>query len=122
MEFFIRQNATEPILKLKLIDDGKNDKSLYNDLLENSMITFEMFDIKTGEHQILNSLCSVTTRTKKYNFTTDEFYIIYKFNENDTLVKGKFEGIVTIQFRDTDLNPTTKLIVPIREKLYINVV
>ena len=49
MEFFIRQGASEPILKLRMIDDGKNDKSSFNDMLENSDITFEMFDVKTEE-------------------------------------------------------------------------
>ena len=46
MEFFIRQGSTDPILKMRLIDDGKNDKSSFNDLLENSDITFEMVDHK----------------------------------------------------------------------------
>ena len=122
MEFFIRQTSSEPVLKLRLIDDGKNDKSSFNDLLENSSITFEMFDVKTGDHQILNAPCYITTRTKKYNQTTDEYYIVYQFTEVDTSVKGRFEGIVTIQFLDTNQAPTTKLIVPIKEKLYINVV
>ncbi len=27
MEFFIRQGASEPILKLRLVDDGKNDST-----------------------------------------------------------------------------------------------
>lgn len=122
MEFFIRHTSSEPVLKLRLVDDGKNDKSSFNDLLENSSITFEMFDVKTGDYQVLNAQCNITTRTKKYNQTTDEYYIVYQFTENDTSVKGRFEGIVTIQFLDTNLNPTTKLIVPIKEKLYINVV
>jgi len=65
MEFFIRQGATEPILKMRLIDDGKNDKSSFNDMLENSDITFEMFDVKTEEYHILNGQCLLTTRTKK---------------------------------------------------------
>lgn len=117
MEFFIRQTSTKPILKLRLIDDGKNDKSLFNDLLETATITFEMFDVKTGEPQVLNSTCYITTRTKKYNFTTDEYYITYQFTENDTSVKGRYEGIITILFADNN-----KLIVPIKEKLYINVI
>lgn len=117
MEFFIRQKSTEPVLKLRLIDDGKNDKSSFNDLLETATITFEMFDVKTGDAQILNAPCYVTTRTKKYNFTTDEYYIVYQFTESDTSVKGRFEGIVTILFTDNK-----KLIVPIKEKLYINIV
>lgn len=122
MDFFIRQGATDPILKLKLIDDGKNDKSSFNDLLENSRITFDMMDVKTNIPQILGEECSITTRTKKYDQTTDEYYIVYRFTEEGTSVKGKYEGIVTIQFLDTNSNPTSKLIVPIREKLFINVI
>ena len=50
MEFFIRQGATDPILKMRLIDDGKNDKSSFNDMLESgTTITFEMFDVNTNE-------------------------------------------------------------------------
>jgi hypothetical protein len=122
MDFFIRQTSTEPVLKLKIIDDGTNDRSYFNDLLENSRITFEMFDVKTGEHQILNSPCALTNVTRKVNQTVDEYYIVYQFTEFDTMVKGRFEGVVTVQFLDTDLNPTTKLIVPIKEKLFINIV
>jgi hypothetical protein len=122
MEFFIRQNATDPILKLRLIDDGKNDKSSFNELLENSSISFDMFDVKDESYQVLNGQCNITTRTKKFDNTTDEYYIIYRFTENDTSVKGRYEGVVTIQFMDTGMTPTNKLIVPLKEKLYINVV
>lgn len=117
MEFFIRQFSTKPILKLRLIDDGKNDKSSFNDLLETATITFEMSDVKTGDAQILNAPCYITTRTKKYHQTTDEYYITYQFTESDTSVKGRFEGVVTILFADNN-----KLILPIKEKLYINIV
>ena len=121
MEFHIRQGATNPILKLRLIQDGKNDKSSFNDMLESAKITFEMFDISTGEYEILNSTCDIALRKKLYNNTTDEYYIIYHFNEIQTSKIGKFEGKVTVQFRDTDLNPTDKLILPLKEKLYINI-
>jgi hypothetical protein len=122
MEFFIRQGATDPILKVRLIDDGKNDKSSFNDLLENSDITFEMFDVETEVYQVLNGQCLLTTRTKKYDQTTDEYYITYRFTENNTSLKGRFEGLITIQFLDSSSNPTNKLIVPIKEKLFINVI
>jgi hypothetical protein len=121
MEFYIRQGSTDPILKMRLIDDGKNDKSSFNDLLESADITFEMSDVKTGEPVILNSDCFVTTRTKLYNQTTEEYYITHRFTETQTSEMGKFEGKITIQFLDTDLNPTTKLILPVKEKLYINI-
>jgi len=34
---------------------------------------------------------------------------------------GKYEGKVTVQFLDTNLNPTTKLILPVKEKLFITI-
>ena len=122
MEFFIRQGASDPILKMRLVDDGKNDKSSFNDLLENSDITFEMFDVETEQYQVLNGECLLTTRTKKYDQTTDEYYITYRFTELNTSQKGRFEGMINIQFLDTNSNPTNKLIVPIKEKLFINVI
>ncbi len=122
MDFFIRQGATDPILKLRLIDDGKNDKSSFNSMLENSIITFEMFDVKTNIYQILDEPCQITLRTKKYDQTTDEYYIVYRFTDTGTSIKGRYEGMVTIQFLDENSNPTSKLIVPIKEKLFINVI
>lgn len=122
MEFFIRQGASDPILKMRLVDDGKNDKSSFNDLLENSDITFEMYDHKTGEPYVLNAQCLLTTRNKKYNQTTDEYYITYRFTEAQTVKSGKFEGKINVQFLDTNSEKTSKLILPIREKLYINII
>ena len=121
MEFFIRQGASDPILKMRMIDDGKNDKSSFNDLLENSEITFDMYDYNTGEPIILAAPCNITTRTKLYNQTTDEYYIVYRFTSEQTLTAGKFEGKVNVQFRDISLNPTNLLILPVKEKLYINI-
>jgi hypothetical protein len=121
MEFFIRQGSSEPILKMRMVDDGKNDKSGFNDKLESCNITFDMYNVETGEPEILNSSCQITTRDKKYNQTTDEYYIVHQFSENQTSKIGKYEGIITIQFLDTNLNPTTKLILPIKEKLFITI-
>lgn len=121
MEFFIRQGASDPILKMRMIDDGKNDKSSFNDLLENADITFEMFDVQTDTPVLLNETCNITTRTKHYNQTTDEYYITYRFTESQTSEIGKYEGKIIVQFNDTDGNPTNKLILPVKEKLYINI-
>ena len=117
MEFFIRQGASDPILKMRLIDDGKNDKSSFNDLLETATITFEMFDIKTNEFSVLDSPCSLALRTKLYNQTTDELYITHRFTTEHTSSKGRFEGKINITFEDGNI-----LIVPIREKLYVNII
>lgn len=122
MNFYIRQTATTPILKMRLIDDGRNDKSSFNDLLENSEIFFEMYDIHTNEPVILNADCYLTTIVKKYNFTKDEYYITYKFTEEQTAIAGKYEGKFIVNFMDTNQNYTDKLILPIKEKLYIDII
>lgn len=122
MEFFIRQGASDPILKLRLIDDGKNDKSSFNELLENSDITFEMFNVENNEYEILNSTCNITTRTKKVNNITDEYYITHRFTTGHTANIGRYEAKVNVQFLDESMNPTNKLILPIREKLFINII
>lgn len=121
MEFYIRKGASDPILKLRMIEDGKNDKSSFNDLLETADITFEMYEIKTDTPVILNADCEITTSTKLFNQVTDEYYITYRFTESQTSEVGKYEGKVIVQFNDTNGDPTTKLILPIREKLYINI-
>ncbi len=122
MDFFIRQGASDPILKMRMIDDGKNDKSSFNEMLENAKITFEMSDVATGTPYILNAECNLTNRTKKFNYTNDEYYITYRFTEEQTSEIDKFEGKITVQFNDGNGNNTTKLILPIREKLFINVI
>lgn len=122
MEFFIRKGATDPILKMRLVDDGRNDKSSLNSLLENALITFDMFEVETEVPVILNASCSLKLRTKKYDQTTDEYYITYRFVSGQTEKPGQYEGIFNIQFRDTNLDPTNKLIAPIKEKLFINII
>jgi hypothetical protein len=121
MDFFIRQGSSEPILKMRMIDDGKNDKSSFNERLENCVITLEMYNIETGEPEILNSPCQITNRIKKFDNSTDEYYIVHQFSESQTSKIGKYEGKIIIQFLNTNLEPTTKLILPIKERLFITV-
>lgn len=122
MEFYIRQGATDPILKLKMVDDGRNEKAFVNDLLENSNISFSMTDVKTNKPIILNDPCFLANKQERVNQELKEYCITYRFKEDGTAVSGRYEGIVTIEFLDTDLNMTSKLIVPIKEKLFINVI
>jgi hypothetical protein len=102
---------------MRLVDDGKNDKSSFNDMLENSDITFEMFDTKTDNYEILDSPCNLVLRTKKHGYQTDELYITHRFTKQQTSKIGRFEGKININFADDNL-----LIVPITEKLFINII
>jgi len=122
MEFFIRQNATDPALKLKVVDDGRNDRSTIFDSLESSSISFSMYEIKTKKPIVLNSPGTLAIRKERLNQEIPEYVIFYRFTEDDTSKTGRYEGIFTIRFMDTDLNTTSKLIAPIKEKLFINVI
>lgn len=122
MEFYIRKGATDPKIKMKMVDDGRNDRKTINDLLESSKITFNMTDIDNNRPVIINGNAYLTIKRQRLNQEIDEYCLTYQFTSTETAKEGRYEGVFTIQFLDTDLNVTSKLIVPIREKLYINVI
>lgn len=122
MEFYIRQNSTLPILKLELIDDGKNDKSSFNEKLENCDITLDLINIENNIPYILNSPCNITNKIKKNNFITNEYFIIHHFTTEETSIIGRYEGKINIQFFDNNMVNTDLLILPLKEKLFINIV
>lgn len=122
MEFYIRKDATNPKIQMKLVDDGRNDRKTINDSLESSKITFNMVDTQTNRQTILNGNARLTIKRQRLNQEIDEYCIMYQFNEGETAIKGRYEGTFTIRLLDSDLNTTSKLIVPIKEKLYINVI
>ena len=55
MEFFIRKNSTDPILKMQLVQDGRNDFNDFHEKLANSAISFSMKDTSNGVFMLLNT-------------------------------------------------------------------
>ena len=47
MEFFIRNNATLPVLKMQVVQDGRSTYGDTMELLELATIFFSMVDVKT---------------------------------------------------------------------------
>jgi hypothetical protein len=45
MEFFIKKNATLPLLKMQVVKDGRSDYHSFMDLIESSSIIFSMVDV-----------------------------------------------------------------------------
>lgn len=117
MEFFINENATLPVLKLELIQDGRNDFQSFYEKVQNANIYFTMTDVVTGVKRIAKKETTIELVTPQTNCVTDEYYIIYQFTERDTAVSGRYVGQFTIEF----LDGSGTLIVPIREELFINV-
>lgn len=122
MDFFINKNSTLPILIMELIMDGRNDymNTTYNDLLENSSLTFSMRNVKNNKLKIANKEAEILLKPSIYNDENSmnkEYYLAYKWTEKDTNEIGRFEGQFKLIFHTNN----TELIVPIREKLYINI-
>ena len=79
MEFFIRENSLEPILKMQLVQDGRNDFDAFYDKLSNSSIKFSMRDETTGVYKILNQPGGIVQKTKTSENSPTEYYIYYRW-------------------------------------------
>jgi len=115
MEFYIKKNATLPLLKLQVVKDGRSDYNKFMDLIEVSSLFFSMIDIETGIPKITSRPAGFVEKTFIDPNAEPEYYIYYQFTNRDTNKVGRFEG--QFMLRSSDGN----LILPIREKLYINI-
>jgi hypothetical protein len=116
MEFSINKNSTLPVLKLELIQDGRNDFQKFHEKVQNASIYFTMTDVITGVKRIAKKLTGIE-QVEPVNCVGDEFYVIYNFTERDTSVSGRYVGQFEIDF----LDGSGKLIMPIKEELFINI-
>lgn len=116
MEFFINKGATLPVLKMELIQDGRNDFHSFFEKVQNANIYFSMSDVVTGVKRIGKKTAGLSL-VVPVNCVGEEYYIVYQFSENDTNKPGRYVGKFIIEF----LDGSGTLIAPIREELFINV-
>ena len=114
-EFYINKNATLPLLKMELINDGRNSFNKFYEAIQSSTITFSMYNSETKIFKIANENALILP---KENSCDDVYYIAYKWKPRDTKDCGKFIGEFKIIFDPNTTNGGT-LIVPIQEKLAI---
>jgi hypothetical protein len=115
MEFFIKKNATLPVLKMQVVKDGRSDYNNFMDLIETSSIIFSMVDVETGIPKIVSKKAGFVSKTFVEPNTPTEYYIYYPFTKKDTNKVGRYEGQFMLKNEQGDL------IVPIREQLFITV-
>lgn len=106
MEFFIRKNSTLPVLEVELIKDSRTDFNYSDSDLSGSTILFSMKDVDTEQYKVLNGTC-IIDQTKNS--------IYYKFSKKNTIKTGRYSGEFSIT------TSQGKNILPIKEKLYVNV-
>ena len=117
MTFSINKNSSLPVLKLELINDGRNDFHRFFELIQNADIYFTMTDVVTGVKRIAKRKAGTELVLPQSDCTGEEYYITYHFTQKETSVGGRFVGQFEIDF----LDGTGTLIAPIRETLWINV-
>ena len=114
MEFFIKKNATLPLLKMQVVNDGRSDYKTFMESLEVSTIYFSMVNIENGIYKILSDTASIVPIILT-NGAEPEYYIYYQFSSNGTNKVGRYKGEFLIK------NDEGNLILPIREELFINI-
>jgi hypothetical protein len=114
MEFFIKQNATLPVLKMQVVKDGRAGYLELMQDLEVSTIFFTMIDVETEIPKIVSAPCEIVSLNLPLG-SSPEYYIYYKFTSRDTNTPGRYVGQFLIK------NDEGNLILPIREELYINI-
>lgn len=116
MDFNINKGATLPILRLELIQNGRDNYMSFYNAIQNANITFSMTDVISGIRKIGKKMTGVSLITPE-SCVGEEYYLIYQFSENETNKAGRYVGQFNIDF----LDGSGTLIVPITEDLYINI-
>lgn len=124
IEFFIRRGSVNPVLRMELIDDGRYDfkRSLINNALQDSVVTFSMRDAETGQLKIGKAPADIVLADDD---TCEERYILqYKWKDRDVKHEGIFDAWFEIKFNGNITEdgvdyPDGNLKVPILEDLKI---
>ena len=115
MEFYIKKNATLPVLKMQVVKDGRAGYLQLMEDLEVSTIFFSMIDVETGIPKIVSAPAEIVALIMAEDGAPTEYYIYFKFSSRDTNTPGRYQGQFLIK------NDEGSLILPIREELYINI-
>ena len=123
-EFFIMRDSLNPALEMELISDGRYDfhKSLFNDAIQDSVVTFSMKDEETGILKISKAKANIVLANDS---GCEKKYILqYKWTPRDVKKSGIFIGWFNIEFNGNLMSqdmeyPKGNLIVPIEEDLRI---
>jgi hypothetical protein len=116
MEFTIGQNASLPVLKMQVVKDGTQNFDDMMEFIERSSIFFSMVSTDTGIPKVYTKSAGFVEKLEMNENASPEYYVYYRFTQQDTSRIGRYEG----QFMF--INDDGTLVLPIRESLFINVV
>lgn len=126
-EFFIRKDSVNPVLRMELVKNGKDDfhRSLINYALQDSTVTFNMTDMENGLFRVCGSPAEISL--KDGNTCESEYVLVYRWKPRDVSARGTYRAWFDIVFNgnitaDGMEFPKGNLIVPIEEELVIHVI
>jgi hypothetical protein len=115
MEFFIKKNATLPVLKINVIKDGRSDYDRTMKFLNETEIFFSMVDTETGIPKITSKPAGIMKKNSVIPNNDSDYYVYYQFTPFDTKKVARYKG--QFMFR----NETGFMRLPLNEEIYINV-
>jgi len=122
MDFYIKKNATLPLLKMQVVRDGRSEYQSFMDSLADATISFTMINEATGIPKIVSKPAYIVELTGLDVNASPEYYVYYRFTQRDTNTVGRYVGQFLIKYNTNLLGtPVGNLIVPLRDELYINV-
>ena len=127
IEFFVRQGANFPVLRMELIEDGRYDfhKAKINNALQDSDVVFSMKDIETGILKV--SKAKAVIKNADTEGCEDKYVVEYDWQPRDTAKPGIYEGWFDIKFNGdvveagVDYPNAGILRIPVTENLLIYV-
>lgn len=125
LNFTINKNAELPLLRMELINDGRdNFWKIYLALQAANGVTFTMWNKETGIYKIAKAPAEIVY--DEHSGCEERYIIQYRWKKRDTDECGRYIGQFTINFDDNIVMdgvtfPKGDLIVPISEDLYITV-
>lgn len=122
MYFFIKKGSTLPTLVLNLITDGRSTYRKYSEAIQGATIRFTMTNAGTRLVKVSNAECYI--KLLDSGTCVENYAICYDWKKHDTNEPGTYLGKFEIDFPSTMKSddggfPKGKLIMPIREELYI---
>jgi hypothetical protein len=122
MDFFIKKNATLPLLKMQVVQDGRSDYQGFMESLADATISFTMINEATGIPKIVSRPAYIVELIGLDPNALPEYYVYYRFTKRDTNTVGRYVGQFLIKYNQGLLGgPQGDLIVPLRDELFINI-
>jgi hypothetical protein len=105
---------------MELVEDGYVDFREYNNRIQNADVSMVLTNtencnlkIACRDVQVIENYCFKDAQ----KIDKPKYYLVYKFLDRETKNRGVYEATITVKFRDNG----DKLILPILDKLFINV-